>query len=82
MTTTVTNINIRDLYRNMKDITDRAVNGESFEVSKNHVPVFNIQPAGARKKKAFDVKAFAKLQFHSGEKNLSQRIDEIVYRNI
>jgi len=82
MTDTVTSINIRDLYRNMKDITERAVNGESFEVSKNHVPVFKIHPAQRQKKKLFNIKDWESLQFESGETDLSQRIDEIVYGNV
>ncbi len=71
-----TTINIRELYRNLKKITERAEKGESFLVLKNSRPVFKIEPE--QKKKPFSIEELSKIRF-KGPKDLSKRIDEIVY---
>jgi antitoxin (DNA-binding transcriptional repressor) of toxin-antitoxin stability system len=81
-------INVRDLQRNMKAVAAEVVGGERFQVLKNSRPLFLITPSPVKpikliKKKHTREEFFAaldKMRFHSGEKDLSERIDEIVYK--
>lgn len=72
-------IGARELQRNLKKIFDRAGKGESFIVQKNARPMFRILPMEVVKKKKYTKKDLEKIQFQSGERNLSGRIDEILY---
>ena len=80
-------INVRQLQRNMKDISAKVQQGESFAVFKNSDLIFQINPAATitlpKKKKhkeetttLHDV--FKNAQFNNG-KNLSAEVDNIVY---
>jgi antitoxin (DNA-binding transcriptional repressor) of toxin-antitoxin stability system len=75
-------INVRELQRNMKTVAAAVARGQHFIVLKNARPVFEIWPTVERRKKQsktiFD--AFKHIQFRSKEKNLSQKIDDIVYQ--
>jgi len=82
-------INVRHLQRNMKDISAKVQQGESFAVFKNSDLIFQINPATTiavskkRKQKEettlHDV--FNDMQITGKNKNASQHIDNIVYKN-
>jgi hypothetical protein len=72
-------IGMRELLRNSKGVTKASKLGVSFLVMTNTTPAFRIEPAEEVKKKKYTKKDLEKIQFRSGERNLSQRIDEILY---
>ena len=82
-------INVRHLQRNMKNISARVQQGESFAVFKNSDLIFQINPATTiavskkRKQKEettlHDV--FNDMQITGKNKNASRHIDNIVYKN-
>lgn len=74
-------IGVRELTRNMKTISRAAKHGASFIVMKNAEPVFRIEPVAEeiKKKGKYTKEDLFSIRFNSGEKDLSQRIDEIVY---
>jgi antitoxin (DNA-binding transcriptional repressor) of toxin-antitoxin stability system len=80
-------INVREFQRNMSAVIDEVMAGQSFEVVRNARPAFTMSPPvkkTVKKRKKFTqeeyLAALRKMQFRSGEKNLSQKIDEIVYK--
>ena len=73
-------IGVKQLYKNLKGITRRVQKGESFIVVKRSKPVFRLVPYRPAKPKKYALKDLAKLQFKTGDKKLSQKIDEIVYK--
>lgn len=77
--TKVKTIGIRELSRDLKTVTWQAINGQSFVVMKNSEPVFRIEPVEEKQAKLYTLKDIKKLQFHSGEGDLSQNIDKILY---
>lgn len=72
-------IGVKQLYKNLKGITRRVQRGESFIVVKRSKPVFRVIPYQEERPKKYTLKDLEKLQFKSGDKDLSQKIDEIVY---
>lgn len=72
-------IGVRELARNMKSISRATKRGASFLVMRNAEPVFRIEPALEEKKGKYTLKDLMSIRFDSGEKDLSKRIDEIVY---
>lgn len=74
-------IGIKQVYTGLKEITEQARRGRSFLVVKNSQPAFRIEPPDEQvsPRKKYTLKDFKRLEFSSGERNLSQRIDEIVY---
>lgn len=79
-------INVRELQRNMKSIAEKVKQGESFIVLKNSEFIFQINPfnkgdlrvATKKDKQTLDT-IFRDMQFSSGEKNLSKKIDQLIY---
>lgn len=69
-------ITIREVHRNLSAIAEAVQKGKSYVITKNAKPVFRISPVV---EKEYTIKDLRRLQFSSGEKNLSQRVDEIVY---
>lgn len=90
-------INVRTLQRNMKEISEKVQQGESFAVFKNSNLIFQLIPANIKdltinqdnkaeddkknKKTTSAYEAFRDIRFSSGTPDLSQHIDEIVYKN-
>lgn len=72
-------IGIRELSRDLKTITWQVINGQSFVVMKNSEPVFKIEPVDEQQAKLYTLKDLKKLQFRSGQGDLSQNIDKILY---
>lgn len=76
-------IGVKQLYKNLKRIARRTAKGESFIVVKRSKPVFKVVPYKPYKEPAerkYTLKDLMKLQFKTGEKNLSKKVDEIVYK--
>jgi antitoxin (DNA-binding transcriptional repressor) of toxin-antitoxin stability system len=72
-------IGIRELHRNLKRISEAAKRGQAFIVLRNATPVFRIEPLPVLKTgKKYTLADFRRAEF-SGPKDLSKRIDEIVY---
>lgn len=72
-------IGVKELHANLPKIARQVQRGVSFVVLKHTTPLFRIEPIKKDTKKTYSLKDFEKLQFHSGEKNLSKKIDAIVY---
>lgn len=76
-------IGMRELRQHLTQVKQAAQRGQPFVVTVHQKVAFHIDPP--KKKKRDEnigkrlVKDFQKLQFRSGEKNLSKRIDDIVY---
>ncbi len=74
-------IGMREFLRNTKKIKAAVARGEEFEVCDRTTPVFRIVPAVTTHGKKYTFDDLMKLKFHSGQNNLSQSVDDIVYGN-
>ena len=72
-------VTMRELHRNLKKIGEEAQKGQTFVVIKNSKPAFTIGPVEEESTKFHTLKDLKKLRFRSGQGDLSQRIDEILY---
>lgn len=72
-------IGVRELVRNAKSVSRQTRKGVSFVVMRNREPLFRVEPVTERRGKKYTKKDLFSLQFRSGDKNLSKRIDEILY---
>ena len=72
-------IGIKALQGNLKRVADAAQRGETFTVVRDSKPVFRIEPVTVRRGKKYTKEDLLSLRFRSGEKDLSTRVDEIVY---
>jgi antitoxin (DNA-binding transcriptional repressor) of toxin-antitoxin stability system len=76
MTTTIP---IKQVYKELKDITQKVQQGASFLVIKNSQPVFRIVPIdGELPQKKYTMQDILCMQFKGGA-DLSQNIDNILY---
>ena len=73
-------IGIKELQGNLKRVADAAQRGEMFTVVRDSKPVFRIEPIAANKTGKYTLKDLLSIRFNSKEKDLSTRVDEIVYR--
>lgn len=78
MNSTAQIIGIKQFHKDMKKVTEQVSKGQEFIVVKNSKPAFRIVPIDTPKAK-FSLKDLSKLQFNTGEKNLSREIDKILY---
>ncbi len=74
-------VGVRELHKELKYVVAMVSLGEEFIILKNNKPVFKISPLDKRLevKKKYSLSDLHNLQFNSGQKNLSTKIDEIVY---
>ena len=74
-------IGIKQLHKQLRQVSEQTICGESFIVVKNSKPVFRIEPINNRNisKKKYTLIDFKKIQFKSKYKDLSKNIDKIVY---
>lgn len=72
-------IGIKQLHTQLKQITQAVAEGEFFIVVKNSQPVFRIEPLEPTVTKKYSLHDFKKLQVKGKDKNLSAKIDEVVY---
>ncbi len=71
-------IGVRELHRNLKKIALATKRGTSFLVMVHSTPLFRIEPIKKETKK-YGLKDFAQMTFSDPDKNLSKKVDEIVY---
>lgn len=72
-------IPIKEVYKNLKKITKKAQNGESFTVLKHSKPVFKIIPPEKESGRPhYTLDDFKDITFSHGD-NLSKKIDELAY---
>ena len=74
-------IGVKEFHANLPKVARGVSRGMSYIVMKHARPLFRVEPTRVppRGKKQYTLRDLMKLRFRSGEKNLSQRIDEIVY---
>ena len=72
-------IGIKQLHSTLKKVADAAMLGQSFLVVKNSKPVFKIEPVKTVGSKKYNLKDFSMIKFSAKDKNLSKKIDQIVY---
>lgn len=72
-------IGIKQLHTQLKQITQAVSEGAFFIVVKNSKPVFRIEPLETTATKKYSLQDFKKLQVTGKGKNVSAKIDEIVY---
>jgi len=72
-------IGIKQLQTQLKKLTQQVQAGNSFIVVKNSKPVFRIEPIEGQRVKRYTLADLKKLQFRSGQKNLSKSIDSVIY---
>lgn len=69
---------IKELQLNLKRVADAAQKGESFTIVRDSKPVFRIEPI-KNEGRTGTLEDMLKAVSFKGEKDLSQKIDEIVY---
>jgi antitoxin (DNA-binding transcriptional repressor) of toxin-antitoxin stability system len=74
---------IKELQLNLKRVADAAQKGESFTIVRDSKPVFTINPVieNMLERTGTLEDLLAAASFKGGPKDLSQKIDEIVYGN-
>jgi len=74
-------IGVRELHYDLKKITLAMKRGRSFLVKNHKEVLFRIEPAVTQKKHVGKsiLKDFEDMMFNHPDKNLSKKIDEIVY---
>ena len=72
-------IGVKELHTNMKKITEATQKGASFLVMKNAKPVFRIEPIDDDAPRRFTLDDFKEVMFTTEDKDLSKKVDEIVY---
>lgn len=74
-------IGVKQLYKQLKQISEATLEGQSFLVVRRSKPVFKIEPIETRESKKYTLEDFKKIQFRMRhkERELSKRIDKIVY---
>lgn len=72
-------IGVKQLYKDLKRISDQTLNGQSFLVVKNSKPIFRIEPIKEVKNKKYNLSDAKKLQFVIRDRNLSKNIDKHLY---
>lgn len=73
-------IGMKQLYRELKAISQAALQGHSFLVVRNSKPVFRIEPIRKSGDKRYSFADLKKIQFTSSDKNLSKSVDAITYK--
>ncbi len=72
-------IGIKQLHTQLRKISQETLKGRSFIVVKNSRPVFRIEPISDSKEKKYNFSDLKGLQFQCSDKNLSKKIDKIMY---
>jgi len=71
-------IGIKQLYRQLAQISEAVLRGQSYLVVKNSRPVFRIEPINDLPDKKYGLSDIKKIRFRGGKK-LSEKIDNIIY---
>ena len=79
-TTRPKEIGIKELQLHMPTITAQAMRGKSFIIRKHGKPAFRIEPMRRKTdQKKYALDDIDGIAFVSGEKNLSRRVDAMVW---
>lgn len=70
----------RELVHNLKNVTQKVQQGQSFIVLKHRVPLFKIVPIQESPEKKFSLKNLSEITFSSSDPELSTQVDNIVYQ--
>ena len=70
-------ITIRDLSRNMKEISERISQGESFLITKNSDVIFEINPVIEEEKKKFPIVSDKKQIIQHLQREIQEKLQEI-----
>jgi len=73
-------IGVKQLHKNLKQISEAAMDGESFLIVRNSKPVFRIEPIEEIVKKKHTIDDLWKIRFKGKDKNLSKNIDKVLYK--
>lgn len=72
-------IGIKQLHRELSRVAELARLGQSFLVIKNSRPAFRIEPVDSAPIKKYSLANLKTLQFSAKDKNLSKKMDRIIY---
>ena len=72
-------IGVKQLHKNLKQISEAAIKGESFLIVRNSKPVFRIEPIKKILNKKHTINDLWKIRFENDDKDLSKKIDKILY---
>jgi len=70
---------VKQLYKELKKISEATLRGQSFVVVKNSKPVFRIEPIEKTTPRKYSLQDFKKLQFKTNDRDLSRLVDKITY---
>lgn len=73
-------IGIKQLYKNLKKISEATIAGQSFLIVRNSKPVFRIEPVARNIEKKHTIKDLWEIRFKGKDKNLSKNIDKVLYK--
>lgn len=72
-------IGIKQLHKDLRKISLATKKGQSFVVFKHSEALFRIEPILPFSKKPYNLADLKNIQFFSGDRNLSKKIDKTVY---
>ncbi len=74
-------ISVRELHHDFLNVTKAVQKGRHLTVARHGKPLFLITPLAEKEpnKRTHTFADLMKISFKSGDKNLSKKIDEIVY---
>jgi len=72
-------IGIKQLHKDLSRIAEKIRKGQSYIVVKNSKPVFRLEPMEEVFEPKYTFKDLEKIKFKSKDRNLSKKIDKIVY---
>ena len=70
-------ITVRDLSRNMKDVSDRIALGEGFLITKNSEVIFEIKPVIQDERKKFPIVADKQKIIQDLQIQIQEKLQEI-----
>lgn len=74
-----TMIGVKEFRRRLSNIIRATGRGQRFTVVRYAQPVFTIEPIVQRRKRRYTIDDLLALRFRTKDKNLSKKVDEIVY---
>ena len=72
-------IGMKELQNSLSRVTREVDAGRSFIVLKHARPAFRIEPMPSREKKTHTLADLYDIRFKTGDRNLSKKVDRILY---
>lgn len=72
-------VGIKELHRRLSEISELVRQGCSFLVVKNSRPAFSIEPIEEEVRPKYSLADLSGLKFKAKDKQLSKRVDKMVY---